>query len=238
MADVVDRLGRIDILVNDAAHQAVFDRIEDIPDAEWRRTFAVGIDAIFYLTKVAVPHMPRGGAIINTASINADKPNPQLLAYATTKGATQNFSTGLAQMLADRGIRVNTVAPGPVWTPLIPASMPPDRVAGRACPGLCDAGRTHVQLCFGCDRRRDRRQASDLTKGPAMTNRAVIFLCGLAAGFALKALQSASRRARTPAAPRIRAAGQREMQDPPRGWDIVDERGDESFPASDPPGGY
>ncbi|MFD1881160.1 SDR family oxidoreductase [Paracoccus pacificus] len=129
VADVVDRFGRIDILVNNAAHQKVFENIEDISDAEWRRTFAVNLDAIFYLTKAAVPHMPKGAAIINTASINADKPNPQLLPYATTKGAIQNFSTGLAQMLADRGIRVNTVAPGPVWTPLIPASMPPDKVA-------------------------------------------------------------------------------------------------------------
>lgn len=121
--------GRIDILVNNAAHQALFDSIEEIADEEWRRTFAVNIDAIFYLTKAAVPHMPRGSAIINTASINADKPNPKLLAYATTKGAIQNFTTGLAQMLAERGIRVNAVAPGPVWTPLIPASMPPEEVA-------------------------------------------------------------------------------------------------------------
>ncbi len=129
VADVVERFGRIDILVNNAAHQALFDGIEEIADEEWRRTFAVNIDAIFYLTKAAVPHMPRGSAIINTASINADKPNPKLLAYATTKGAIQNFTTGLAQMLAERGIRVNAVAPGPVWTPLIPASMPAEDVA-------------------------------------------------------------------------------------------------------------
>lgn len=128
VADVVDRFGRIDILVNNAAHQALFDSIEDISDEEWRHTFAVNIDAIFHLTKAAVPHMPKGGAIINTASINADKPNPKLLAYATTKGAIQNFTTGLAQMLAPRGIRVNAVAPGPVWTPLIPASMSGEEV--------------------------------------------------------------------------------------------------------------
>lgn len=126
---VVERFGRIDILVNNAAHQMMFDDIEDISDEEWRHTFAVNIDAIFHLTKAAVPHMPKGSAIINTASINADKPNPRLLAYATTKGAIHNFSTGLAQHLAGRGIRVNTVAPGPVWTPLIPASMPADAVA-------------------------------------------------------------------------------------------------------------
>lgn len=124
----VERFGRIDILVNNAAHQRLFERIEDISDEEWRHTFATNIDAIFHLTKAAVPHMPQGSAIINTASINSDKPNPQLLAYATTKGAIQNFTTGLAQMLAERGIRVNAVAPGPVWTPLIPASMSPDQV--------------------------------------------------------------------------------------------------------------
>lgn len=129
VAEVARRFGRIDILVNNAAHQALFDRIEEISDAEWRRTFAVNIDAIFHLTKAALAHMPKGAAIINTASINADKPNPKLLAYATTKGAIQNFTTGLAQMLAGRGIRVNAVAPGPVWTPLIPASMAPDEVA-------------------------------------------------------------------------------------------------------------
>ena len=129
VARTVERYGRIDILVNNAAHQMKFDEIEEISDAEWRRTFAVNIDAIFYLAKAAIPHMRPGSAIINTASINADKPNPTLLAYATTKGAIQNFTAGLAQLLAEKGIRVNAVAPGPVWTPLIPASMPPEDVA-------------------------------------------------------------------------------------------------------------
>jgi len=120
---VVAEFGRIDILVNNAAHQDTFETLEDISDEEWQRTFAVNIHAMFYLAKAAVPHMQPGAAIINTASINADTPNPGLLAYATTKGAIQNFTGGLAQLLAEKGIRVNCVAPGPVWTPLIPASM-------------------------------------------------------------------------------------------------------------------
>lgn len=124
-----DHFGRIDILVNNAAHQQSFDTLTDIPDQEWQRTFAVNIHAMFYLAKAAVPHMRPGSCIINTASINADAPNPGLLAYATTKGAIQNFTGGLAQLLADQGIRVNGVAPGPVWTPLIPASLPADDVA-------------------------------------------------------------------------------------------------------------
>ncbi|MCS0494013.1 SDR family oxidoreductase [Ancylobacter sp. MQZ15Z-1] len=125
----VAELGGIDLLVNNAAHQATFEAIEDISDAEWELTFAVNIHAMFYLTKAAVPHMKPGSAVINTASINADKPNPTLLAYATTKGAIQNFTAGLAQLLAKRGIRANAVAPGPIWTPLIPSTMPAEKVA-------------------------------------------------------------------------------------------------------------
>ena len=105
------------------------DEIEDITDAEWDKTFRVNIHSMFYLTKAAVPHMGAGASVINTTSINADKPNKQLLAYATTKGAIQNFTGGLAQLLADKGIRVNAVAPGPVWTPLIPSTMPAEHVA-------------------------------------------------------------------------------------------------------------
>ena len=132
----VAELGGIDILVNNAAHQASFDSIEDISDEEWELTFRVNIHAMFYLTKAAVPHMKPGSAIINTASINADIPNPTLLAYATTKGAIQNFTAGLAQLLAEKGIRANTVAPGPIWTPLIPSTMPKDAVAnfGKQVP--------------------------------------------------------------------------------------------------------
>ena len=124
----VQEFKRIDVLVNNAAHQMTFESIEEIPDEEWDKTFATNISAMFYITKAAVPHMKSGSSIINTASINADTPNPQLLAYATTKGAIQNFTAGLAQLLAEKGIRANTVAPGPVWTPLIPATMPNDKV--------------------------------------------------------------------------------------------------------------
>lgn len=130
---IIDRaiteLGGIDILVNNAAHQASFKEIGEISDEEWELTFRVNIHAMFYLTKAAVPHMKPGGAIINTASINSDTPNPTLLAYATTKGAIQNFTAGLAQLLADKGIRANAVAPGPIWTPLIPSTLPEDSVS-------------------------------------------------------------------------------------------------------------
>jgi len=128
IAKAVAELGGIDILVNNAAHQATFKEIEDITDEEWDLTFRVNIHAMFYLTKAAVPHMQEGGVIINTASINSDAPNPTLLAYATTKGAIHNFTAGLAQLLAKKGIRANAVAPGPIWTPLIPSTMPPESV--------------------------------------------------------------------------------------------------------------
>jgi NAD(P)-dependent dehydrogenase (short-subunit alcohol dehydrogenase family) len=124
----VQEFERIDVLVNNAAYQMTYESIEDITDAEWDKTFATNISAMFYITKAAVPHMKPGSSIVNTASINADTPNPQLLAYATTKGAIQNFTAGLAQLLAEQGIRANTVAPGPVWTPLIPATMPSEKV--------------------------------------------------------------------------------------------------------------
>ncbi len=132
----VAELGGIDILVNNAAHQASFKELTDIADDEWEMTFKVNIHAMFYLTKAAVPHMKPGSSIINTASINSDMPNPTLLAYATTKGAIQNFTAGLAQLLADKGIRANAVAPGPIWTPLIPSTMPEESVAnfGRQVP--------------------------------------------------------------------------------------------------------
>ncbi|WHO76348.1 SDR family oxidoreductase [Rhizobium sp. BT03] len=132
----VKELGGIDILVNNAAHQASFKSIDEISDDEWELTFKVNIHAMFYLTKAAVPHMKPGSSIINTASINSDSPNPTLLAYATTKGAIQNFTAGLAQLLAEKGIRANAVAPGPIWTPLIPSTLPEDSVSnfGKQVP--------------------------------------------------------------------------------------------------------
>ena len=125
----VQEFGRIDVLVNNAAFQMTRAALDEIPDDEWDRTFAVNITAMFHLCKAAVKHMKPGSSIINTTSINSDNPKPTLLAYATTKGAIANFTAGLAQLLAEKGIRVNSVAPGPIWTPLIPSTMPPDEVA-------------------------------------------------------------------------------------------------------------
>ncbi len=132
----VAELGGIDILVNNAAHQDTFQDIGEISDEEWELTFKVNIHAMFYLTKAAVAHMKPGSSIINTTSVNADMPSPTLLAYATTKGAIQNFTGGLAQLLAEKGIRANAVAPGPIWTPLIPSTMPEDSVTnfGKQTP--------------------------------------------------------------------------------------------------------
>ncbi|MDT0140746.1 SDR family oxidoreductase [Acidovorax sp. PRC11] len=128
---IIDRalkeLGGIDILVNNAAYQMAHESIDEISAEEFDRTFRTNVYATFYLSKAASKHMPPGSAIINTVSVNADKPNKTLLAYASTKGALQNFTGGLAQLLADKGIRVNCVAPGPIWTPLIPSTMPIER---------------------------------------------------------------------------------------------------------------
>jgi NAD(P)-dependent dehydrogenase (short-subunit alcohol dehydrogenase family) len=129
---IVDRavteFGRIDILVNNAAFQRTYESLDEISEEEWDYTFKTNIAAMFYLAKAAVPHMGSGSSIINTTSIQSDKPNPMLLAYAATKGAVSNFTAGLAQMLGSKGIRVNAVAPGPIWTPLIPSTMPPEKV--------------------------------------------------------------------------------------------------------------
>lgn len=124
----VDEFGGLDILVNNAAHQASFTSIDDISSEEWDATFRTNVHAIFYLSKEALRHMKPGSSIVNTSSINATDPSPGLLAYATTKGAVANFTVGLAGMVAHKGIRVNAVAPGPIWTPLIPATLPNEKV--------------------------------------------------------------------------------------------------------------
>lgn len=124
----VDAFGKLDVLVNNAAYQMTHASLDEITDEEWHRTVDTNIGAMFRITRAAVRHMKPGASIVNTASINADHPNPALLVYATTKGAIQNFTGGLAQLLAGKGIRANCVAPGPIWTPLIPATMPPDKV--------------------------------------------------------------------------------------------------------------
>ena len=117
------RFGRLDILVNNAAMQRTHDDIQEISAEEWDLTFRTNIHSQFYLAKAALRLMQPGASIVNTASINVKMPNPSLLAYATTKGAIANFTAGLSQMVAERGIRVNAVAPGPIWTPLIPSTM-------------------------------------------------------------------------------------------------------------------
>lgn len=132
----VRELGGIDILVNNAAYQMAHKTLEELTAEEWDRTFATNIRSMFYLCKAAVPHMQPGSSIINTASVNSYHPNAVLLDYAATKGAIQNFTANLAQMLLeqDKGIRVNAVAPGPVWTPLIPSTMPEPENFGKDSP--------------------------------------------------------------------------------------------------------
>jgi NAD(P)-dependent dehydrogenase (short-subunit alcohol dehydrogenase family) len=124
----VEELGRIDILVSNAAFQMSHDELDEISDEEWEYTFATNISAMFYLVKAALPHMRPGSSIIGSSSVNSDMPSPTLAAYAATKAAIANFCASLAQMLGPKGIRVNSVAPGPIWTPLIPATMPPEKV--------------------------------------------------------------------------------------------------------------
>ncbi|MFD5540281.1 SDR family oxidoreductase [Streptomyces sp. NPDC127079] len=124
----VEEFGRVDVLVSNAAYQMTRDSLTDIPDAEWDRTLAINLSAFFHLSKAAVPHMRPGSAIIGSTSVNSDSPPPQLLPYDVTKAGIANMVGSLAQMLASKGIRANSVAPGPIWTPLIPATMPPEQV--------------------------------------------------------------------------------------------------------------
>ncbi|MEN3317267.1 MAG: hypothetical protein V7643_668 [Mycobacterium sp.] len=128
VARTADTLGGLDILVNNVAYQNPTEKFTDITDEQWRRTFAVNIDSFFHVTKAALEHIPDGGAIINTGSINGLRGNKTLIDYSSTKGAVLALTYSLAQSLSERRIRVNCVAPGPVWTPLIPATMDADRV--------------------------------------------------------------------------------------------------------------
>jgi NAD(P)-dependent dehydrogenase (short-subunit alcohol dehydrogenase family) len=128
VARAVEEFGKVDILVSNAAHQMTYESLEEIPDDEWGYTFRVNVEAMFHLCKAAVPHMPAGSSIIGSSSVNSDMPSPTLAPYAATKAAIANLCASLAQMLGERGIRVNSVAPGPIWTPLIPATMPPEKV--------------------------------------------------------------------------------------------------------------
>jgi NAD(P)-dependent dehydrogenase (short-subunit alcohol dehydrogenase family) len=124
----VVELGRVDILVNNAAYQMSQDDISEITTEQFDRVMKTNLYAMFWLCKKALPHMSRGATIINTSSVQSSSPSPNLLDYATTKAGIVNFTRGLAQMLAEKGIRVNAVAPGPIWTPLIPATMPDEKV--------------------------------------------------------------------------------------------------------------
>lgn len=124
----VEELGGIDILVSNAAFQMNRETLEEIPDEEWDFTWATNVDAYFHLVKAALPHMGPGSSIIGSSSVQSDQPSPNLLPYAATKAAIASITASLAQMLGERGIRANSVAPGPIWTPLIPATLPPDAV--------------------------------------------------------------------------------------------------------------
>jgi NAD(P)-dependent dehydrogenase (short-subunit alcohol dehydrogenase family) len=124
----VEEFGRIDILVNNAAYQMTHPSIEEITDEEWDLTVNLNLRAMFILCRDAIPHMPPGGAIVNSSSVNSDMPSPDLSVYAMTKAGIANFTASLAQLYAEKGIRANSVAPGPVWTPLIPSTMPEEKV--------------------------------------------------------------------------------------------------------------
>ena len=124
----VQEFGRIDVLVLNAAFQMTYESVEEVPDNEWDRTVATNLSAFFHMTKAALPHMSEGSSIIGSSSVNSDSPSPNLFPYAMTKAGIANMCAGIAQLLGPRGIRVNSVAPGPIWTPLIPSTMPPEKV--------------------------------------------------------------------------------------------------------------
>ncbi|UXN22262.1 SDR family oxidoreductase [Curtobacterium flaccumfaciens] len=124
----VSELGGLDVLVNNAAYQMIHETIEEISDEEWDHTLATNLSAYFHLVKAALPHLGPGSSIIGSSSVNSDNPKPNLAPYDVTKAGVANLSAALAQLLGERGIRVNSVAPGPIWTPLIPSTMPPEQV--------------------------------------------------------------------------------------------------------------
>jgi hypothetical protein len=128
VSKTVKAFGHLDILVNNAGFQRTYDSPADIPEDEFDRTFRTNVYGTFFLSQASLEVIPEGGSIINTCSIQAFEPSPQLLAYAATKAALVNFTKGLAKAVGKQGIRVNGVAPGPVWTPLIPSTMPPEKV--------------------------------------------------------------------------------------------------------------
>ncbi len=121
--------GKLDIVVNNAAEQHPQEKLEDISEEQWEKTFRTNIFGMFQMTKAALPHLGKGASIINTTSVTAYKGSPQLLDYSATKGAITAFTRSLSMNLAERGIRVNGVAPGPIWTPLIPSTFDADEVA-------------------------------------------------------------------------------------------------------------
>jgi NAD(P)-dependent dehydrogenase (short-subunit alcohol dehydrogenase family) len=125
----VQEFGRVDVLVSNAAYQMSHESLDEISDEEWDHTIATNLSAFFHLVKASVPYMQAGSAIIGTTSVNSDNPKPELLPYDVTKAGIANMVGALAGMLADKGIRVNSVAPGPIWTPLIPSTMPAEKVA-------------------------------------------------------------------------------------------------------------
>jgi NAD(P)-dependent dehydrogenase (short-subunit alcohol dehydrogenase family) len=124
----VEAFGKIDVLVNNAAFQMTHESLDEVSDEEWDHTLALNLTAMFTLCRDAIPHMPPGSSIINSSSVNSDMPSPTLAPYAMTKAGIANFTASLAQLYAEKGIRANSVAPGPIWTPLIPSTMPEEKV--------------------------------------------------------------------------------------------------------------
>lgn len=146
--EAVKQLGGVDILVNNAAYQMMVEDIKDLSEEQWIRTFDTNIHPFFYLSKYTLPHMKRGSTIINNASINAYIGRPDLLDYTSTKGAIISFTRGLSNQYVSKGIRVNAVAPGPVWTPLIPATMNDEAIKNFTSPMGRPSQPSEIATCF------------------------------------------------------------------------------------------